>query len=123
MRYREIPGTGIRVSELSFGAESLAAGWWGDHGDDDAVRLLHAAQDRGITLFDTADRDGDGYGDGLLKAATRQEGQPSTDEHRLQIGTKSEADIANGWSYPCNGPSAKTTHTETDTLCVFCVLN
>ena len=60
MRYREIPGTGIRVSELAFGGEPLATGWWGDHGDDEAVRLLHAAVDRGVTLFDTADRDGDG---------------------------------------------------------------
>jgi aryl-alcohol dehydrogenase-like predicted oxidoreductase len=58
MRYREIPGTGIRVSELGFGAESLATGWWGDDGDDEAVRLLHAALDRGITFFDVADRDG-----------------------------------------------------------------
>lgn len=60
MRYREIPGTGIRVSELAFGAEPLATGWWGDHGDDEAVRLLHAALDRGVTLFDAADRDGEG---------------------------------------------------------------
>ncbi|MBM3633697.1 MAG: aldo/keto reductase [Actinobacteria bacterium] len=60
MRYREIPGTGIRVSELGFGAEPFAIGWWGDDGDDEAVRLLHAALDRGVTLFDAADRDGDG---------------------------------------------------------------
>lgn len=60
MRYREIPGTGIRVSEVGFGAEPLGTGWWGDHGDDDAVRLLHAALDQGITFFDVADRDGDG---------------------------------------------------------------
>ncbi|MFM9018552.1 MAG: aldo/keto reductase [Actinomycetota bacterium] len=60
MRYREIPGTGIRVSEVGFGAEPFAIGWWGDDGDDEAVRLLHAALDRGVTLFDAADRDGDG---------------------------------------------------------------
>jgi aryl-alcohol dehydrogenase-like predicted oxidoreductase len=69
MRYRDIPGTGIRVSELAFGAEALATGWWGDHGDDEAVRLLHAAFDRGITLFDTADRDGDGRVEQILGAA------------------------------------------------------
>lgn len=69
MRYREIPGTGIRVSELGFGAEPLATGWWGDHGDDEAVRLIHAAVDRGITLFDTADRDGDGRVEQVLGTA------------------------------------------------------
>src|SRR5665647_58807 len=43
VRYREVPGTGIRVSEIGFGAEPLASGWWGDTGDDEAIRLLHAA--------------------------------------------------------------------------------
>ncbi len=69
MRYREIPGTGIRVSELGFGAEPLATGWWGDHGDDEAVGLLHAARDRGVTLFDTADRDGSGRVEQVLGRA------------------------------------------------------
>lgn len=69
MRYREIPGTGIRVSEVAFGAEPFATGWWGDDGDDEAVRLLHAAQDRGVTLFDTADRDGDGRVEQVLGRA------------------------------------------------------
>lgn len=69
MRSREIPGTGITVSEVGFGADALATGWWGDHGDDDAIRLLHAALDRGITLFDTADRDGDGRVESILGRA------------------------------------------------------
>ena len=69
MRHREIPGTGISVSEVGFGADALATGWWGDHGDDDAIRLLHAALDRGITLFDTADRDGDGRVESVLGRA------------------------------------------------------
>lgn len=71
MRYREIPGTGIRVSEVAFGAEPFASGWWGDDGDDDAVRLLHAAADRGITLFDAADRDGEGRAQHVLGRAFR----------------------------------------------------
>ncbi|MBL6633710.1 MAG: aldo/keto reductase [Thermoleophilia bacterium] len=69
MRYREIPGTGIRVSEVGFGAEPLGTGWWGDHGDDEAVRLLHSALDQGITLFDVADRDGDGRAQQVLGRA------------------------------------------------------
>ncbi|MBJ7365322.1 MAG: aldo/keto reductase [Thermoleophilia bacterium] len=69
MRAREIPGTGITVSEIGFGADAFASGWWGDHGDDEAIRLLHAALDRGVTLFDTADRDGDGRVESILGRA------------------------------------------------------
>ncbi len=71
MRTHEILGTDITVSVVGFGAETLGTGWWGDHGDDDAIRLLHAALDRGITLFDTADRDGDGRVESILGRAFR----------------------------------------------------
>lgn len=71
VRYREIPGTGVRVSEIGFGADPLASGWWGDKGDDEAIRLLHAALGRGVTLFDTADVDGDGRVESILGRAFR----------------------------------------------------
>ncbi len=71
MRTHEISGTDITVSVVGFGAEALGTGWWGDRGDDDAIRLLHAALDRGITLFDTADRDGYGRVERILGRAFR----------------------------------------------------
>lgn len=71
MEQRDIPGTGIRVSAVGFGGDALATGWWGDHDDDDATRLLHAAMDRGITFFDTADRDGDGRVEAIYGRAFR----------------------------------------------------
>jgi aryl-alcohol dehydrogenase-like predicted oxidoreductase len=69
MRYRTIPGTDVSVSEVGFGVWTLSTGWWGEKDDDEAVRLLHAALDRGITLFDTADTYGAGRGETLLAQA------------------------------------------------------
>jgi aryl-alcohol dehydrogenase-like predicted oxidoreductase len=69
MKYRTYPGTDIRASEVGFGVWTLAAGWWGDFTDDEAVALLHRAYDLGITLFDTGDTYGNGRGDELLGRA------------------------------------------------------
>jgi aryl-alcohol dehydrogenase-like predicted oxidoreductase len=69
MRYRTYPGTELRVSEVGFGVWTLAAGWWGEFTDDEAVSLLHRAHDLGITLFDSADSYGNGRGDSLLAKA------------------------------------------------------
>ena len=53
MRHRPLPGTDLRVSEIGLAAAPFARGWWGD-GDEEAIRLVHAALDRGVTLFDAA---------------------------------------------------------------------
>ena len=69
MRYRTLPGTDIDVSEVGFGVWTLSTGWWGDRSDDEAVALLRAALDRGVTTFDTADSYGNGRGETLLAKA------------------------------------------------------
>ena len=69
MRYRTYPGTDISVSEVGFGVWTLAAGWWGDFTDEEAVDLLHRAYDLGITFYDSADSYGNGRGDELLARA------------------------------------------------------
>ena len=55
MRYRTIAGTDISVSEVGFGVWTVAAGWWGDYSDDEAVTLLRQGYEHGINFFDTAD--------------------------------------------------------------------
>jgi len=69
MKYRTYPGTDISTSEVGFGVWTLAAGWWGDFTDDEAIALLHRAYDLGITLFDTADTYGNGRADELVGRA------------------------------------------------------
>lgn len=51
MRSRPLGRTGLVVSELGFGCAS----WWGKPAFDEraALGLVHAAIDRGVTLFDT----------------------------------------------------------------------
>lgn len=69
MRYRALPGTDINVSEVGFGVWTLSTGWWGERDDDEAVALLRAALERGVTTFDTGDSYGNGRGETLLAKA------------------------------------------------------
>lgn len=69
MKYRTYPGTEITVSEVGFGLWTLAAGWWGEFSDDEAVALLHQAFELGVTLYDSGDTYGNGRADELLRAA------------------------------------------------------
>jgi aryl-alcohol dehydrogenase-like predicted oxidoreductase len=86
MRYRNFPGTDLTVSELGFGVWTLAAGWWGEFTDEQAVAMLHRAHDLGITLYDTADTYGNGRGDELLGKAFR--GPPRRGGDRRQGGVR-----------------------------------
>lgn len=51
MLYRPLGRTGLTVSEIGFGCAS----WWGKpaFGEAEAVGLVHAALDMGVTFFDT----------------------------------------------------------------------
>ena len=69
MKYRNLGGTDISVSEVGFGVWTVSTGWWGEVVDDRSVRLLRQAQERGINYFDTADTYGSGKGETLLADA------------------------------------------------------
>ncbi len=83
MQSREIAHTGVHVSEVGFGVWTLAAGWWGDHSDDEAVALLRRAVDLGVTFLDTADTYGQGRGETLLAQAF-----PGSARDGITIGAK-----------------------------------
>ncbi len=58
MEYRQLGRSGLKVSELCFGAMTFGEGFYGigEVSDQDgADRLVHAALDAGVTFFDTAD--------------------------------------------------------------------
>ncbi|PKQ18163.1 MAG: aldo/keto reductase [Actinobacteria bacterium HGW-Actinobacteria-8] len=62
MKTRAFGTTGIEVSEIGLGSWQLgrSAQWPGGPDEDNAVRLVHAALDSGVTFIDTAP----GYADG-----------------------------------------------------------
>src|SRR5438876_680944 len=65
MRYRRFGNSELVVSEVGFGAWTIATDWWGKV--DDKAGLVHAALDAGVTFFDTAPVYGDdGFGETIL---------------------------------------------------------
>ncbi len=69
MKYRTYPNSDVSVSEVGFGLWTTATGWWGTKSDEEAVAMLHAAHDLGITLYDAADAYGNGRSEDQLAAA------------------------------------------------------
>jgi len=69
MKYRNLAGTDIRVSEVGFGVWTVSTGWWGEVDEKKSVRLLRQAHEKGINYFDTADTYGSGLGETILRDA------------------------------------------------------
>ncbi|MFW6138327.1 MAG: aldo/keto reductase [Spirochaetota bacterium] len=65
MKYRNLGRTGMKVSEVSFGAWAIG-GSWGPVDDRDSMAALHKAVDQGVNFFDTADKYGDGRSERLI---------------------------------------------------------
>ncbi len=68
MHYRTLGRTGIRVSEIGFGAWGIGGGW-GAQDDTEALRALRRAYELGVTFFDTALGYGDGHSEQLIARA------------------------------------------------------
>lgn len=67
MKYRTLGKSGIKVSEIGFGAWTIALDWWGKKIDDDeAKRMLMRAYDLGINYFETGDMYGKGKSEKLI---------------------------------------------------------
>src|SRR5512140_634990 len=74
MHYRLLGNTGIKVSEIGFGAWAIggtadASGaplGWGRTSDEESLTAIRRARDLGVTFFDTADSYGFGRSESLL---------------------------------------------------------
>lgn len=65
MQYRNLGRTGLRVSEISFGAWAIG-GAWGAVDDKESLAALNKAADCGVNFIDTADVYGMGRSERLL---------------------------------------------------------
>src|SRR6185312_12247607 len=71
MRSRSIPRTGLKVSEIGFGAAMLG-NLYRPMSDSDARNTLEAALDAGLTYIDTAPRYGHGLSERRVGDVLRQ---------------------------------------------------
>jgi aryl-alcohol dehydrogenase-like predicted oxidoreductase len=55
MQQRTLGSSGLTVSALGLGCMGMSFGYGGSHDRGELIRLLHAAVDRGVTFFDTAE--------------------------------------------------------------------
>jgi aryl-alcohol dehydrogenase-like predicted oxidoreductase len=66
MLYRTFGRTGLRVSEIGFGAWGIGGNMWRGGNDSGAIKALHRAADLGVNFFDTALVYGDGHSEKLI---------------------------------------------------------
>ncbi len=66
MEYRLLGNTGIKVSEIGFGAWAIGGDAWGPVEDARSKMALERALELGITFIDTADVYGDGHSEKLV---------------------------------------------------------
>ena len=69
MKYRAIADTGIEVSAIGLDLWPLTSPEHGARDERESLALLSEAADLGVTLFDTADVHGRGYGEELISRA------------------------------------------------------
>jgi aryl-alcohol dehydrogenase-like predicted oxidoreductase len=73
MEQRVLGRTGRDVSVVGLGTWQLGADW-GDVSRDDALAVLHASAEGGVTFFDTADVYGDGRSEQIIGEFLRERG-------------------------------------------------
>lgn len=81
MKYRDLGKTGMKISEVSFGAWAIGADW-GTVEDKDSLAALHKAVDLGINFIDTADVYGMGHSEQLVAQLRKERSE------QLYVATK-----------------------------------
>ncbi|MBZ5673604.1 MAG: aldo/keto reductase [Acidobacteriia bacterium] len=95
MEYRQLGGSGLKVSVLSFGAGTFGGGneffrAWGDTGVEEAKRLIDVCLDAGVNLFDTANVYSKGLSEEILGKAV------SGKRQQLLISSKATFPMGDG---------------------------
>lgn len=66
MNYQILGKTGLKVSEIGFGAWGIGGKGWGGCSETDARAALEKAWESGVNIFDTCDAYGDGLSEKLI---------------------------------------------------------
>jgi aryl-alcohol dehydrogenase-like predicted oxidoreductase len=77
VQYRKLGRTGLTVSEIGYGAWGIGGAGWVGAAEDESVRALHRAIERGVTFIDTAR----GYGESERIVGSVVRAHPGADLH------------------------------------------
>lgn len=72
MNYRTLGKTGLKVSEIGYGAWGIGAKQWIGATDDESTRALDRAVDLGLNFIDTALAYGDGHSEKIVGQVVRR---------------------------------------------------
>ena len=72
MQSRPLGRTGLRVSEIGYGAWGIGQSMWIGADDEESVRALHRALDLGVDFIDTALGYGAGHSEELIGRVLRE---------------------------------------------------
>jgi aryl-alcohol dehydrogenase-like predicted oxidoreductase len=75
MEDTKIRGVTIAASRIGLGTWAMGGWQWGGTDDDESVRTIHAALDRGINLIDTAPAYGFGHSEEVIGRAIAERGR------------------------------------------------
>ena len=83
MKYRTMGKTGYKVSEIGFGALQLG-GFWAAQSDEDSIKALNVAIEKGVNFIDTAGEYGNGKSERIIGKVIKGVGK------RVYIATKTQ---------------------------------
>ncbi|HZF28026.1 MAG TPA: aldo/keto reductase [Gammaproteobacteria bacterium] len=107
----EISGTSLVSSRIALGTWAMGGWMWGGTDEAEAVRTIHEALDRGITLIDTAPVYGFGRSEEIVGRALADGGR----RQRVLIATKVGLDWKDGQPFR-NGSKARIVKEVEDSL-------
>ena len=84
MRYRPFGRTGLKVSVVGFGCWPMAGDRYGAIEDDEAVKAIHRALDRGVNCVDTAPAYGAGHSEEVVARALEKPSQGRRPRHQVR---------------------------------------
>ena len=92
METSKIPGDDLQFSRIGLGTWAMGGWMWGGTDEQESIRTIHSAIDRGITLIDTAPVYGFGRSEEIVGKALASGGL----RNRVAIATKVGLDWSNG---------------------------
>src|ERR1700692_1183901 len=92
METAKIPGTDLQTSRIGLGTWAMGGWMWGGTDEQESIRTIHSAIDRGITLIDTAPFYGFGKPEEIVGRALDQNGL----RRRVVLAPKVGLDWSNG---------------------------